>query len=199
MPTQNSKHRLARLSASTRTASLTLVIWLLSDSVAMAAEPGVELRTATYFESLGGHSEAYASVGTQLTLAPSSSGRPVNVGVFVDLEVTSRRSNEYLQLIGGWAGYDIGRWQFSATGAYFESEQLNGIWIYASKLQFELRPGHKLSLTAAGAIKGRSDPTVRLIYKTRLSQNASLALSIGLGENRPLDYGAKTDFAWNIL
>ncbi|MGI9221747.1 MAG: hypothetical protein ACR2QS_12010 [Woeseiaceae bacterium] len=161
--------------------------------------PGIQVRTATFLESLDGETQSYATLGTQLSIERTFLHQSVDVGLFADLELTSLRSGSFANLFGGWAGYRTGRWQVSATAAYFASDQLSGVEIYAAKVQLEFRPGHRLALAAAGALQGGSSPAVRVIYKTRLANRASIAFSVGIGSSRPLDYGAATGLTWNLL
>ena len=70
--------------------------------------------------------------------------------------------------------------------------------IYVSELQFEARPGHKLALTAFGALDRSSDPALRLVYKTVVAGRASLSLSIGIGSHAIQDFGANTEISWNL-
>ena len=207
MSTQRSKNQSLYCGRRSLAACLAPLGWLFIGSLALAEErpvanvfvPGVQINSATYLESLDGHSEAYAAIGAQLNLDRSFANRSVDIGLFADIELTTLESSRYLQVLGSWASYQTGRWQFSASTAHFSSDQLSGIWIYAGKLQYELRPGHKLALAAAGALRGSRGPAIRLVYKTQFAGRVSVALSIGVGSNRPLDYGAKTSAAWNLL
>lgn len=207
MSTQRSKHTSLSRGRHSLAACLALLAWAFTGSLAAAQEqtgahgfvPGIQINTATYLESLDGRSEAYAALGTQFSLERSFPNQSTDIGLFADIQLTTVPSSRYLQLLGGWASYQTGRWQLSASTAYFSSEQLSGIWIYAGKLQYELRPGHKLALSAAGALRGSRGPAVRLVYKTQLARRVSVALSLGIGSNRPLDYGANTSLAWNLL
>ena len=207
MSTQRSNYKSLSCGRRSLAACLALLAWVFTGSLAAAQEltdahgfiPGIQLNTTTYLQSLDGRSEVYAALGTQLSLERSFPDRSTDIGVFADIELTTLQSSSYIQLLGGWASYQTGRWQLSASTAHYSSEQLSGIWIYAGKLQYELRPGHKLALTAAGALRGSQGPAIRLVYKTRLAGRVSVELSLGIGSNRPLDYGAKTSLAWNLL
>lgn len=189
-----------------RAACLALGAWTLS-APALAdgffathqLQPEVQVRTATFLESLDGETQSYASIGSQLSIERTFLHQSVDVGLFADLELTSAHSGSFANLLGGWASYRTGRWQVSTTAAYFASDQLSGIQVYAAKLQFELRPGHRVALAAAGALQGGSNPAVRVIYKTHLANRASIAFSVGIGSNRQLDYGAATGLSWNLL
>lgn len=207
MSTQRSNYKSLSCGPRSLAACLASLAWLITGPLAVADEqtgtrgfvPGIQIKTATYLESLDGRSENYGAVGTQLSLERSLPDYSTDIGIFADIELTTLRPSSYLQLLGGWAGYQTGRWQLSASAAHFSSEELNGIWIYAGKLQYELRPGHKLALTATGALRGSQGPAIRLVYKTQLAGRVSVALSLGIGGNRSVDYAANTSLAWNLL
>jgi hypothetical protein len=69
--------------------------------------------------------------------------------------------------------------------------------MHASKLQFELRPGHNLAVEAIGVISG-GDPAFQFVYSTNLTRHASLSIKLGLGSNRMRDIGASTKFVWSV-
>jgi hypothetical protein len=182
-----------------------LALPLLGPAVA-ADEPGewhlapaLDVRTATYFEYRGGAgSSTYPAVGAELSIELSSPEQPIAGGLFADFELTTSAAGDYSQLVGGWVRYRYGRWKLSTVGAHFKSGHMSGLWMHATRLQFELKPGHKLAVEAIGAIRGSGDPALQLVYKTNLTRQASLSIKIGLGSNRVRDFGASTKFVWNV-
>lgn len=160
-------------------------------------KPALELRTATYFDYSNGASAAYPAIGAELSLELSPPQRAIAAGLFVDYELTAGAQGDHAQLIGSWARYRYGRWKLSTVGAQLKSGDVSGLWVHASRLQFELRPGHQLSIAAIGAIGG--DPAFQLGYKTKLTERTTLSISLGLGSNRMRDFGASTKFVWNLF
>jgi len=162
------------------------------------AEPSLDASATSFYLYKDGKSTTYSALGTQLSLELSIPERPFSAGIFAEFELTTRRVDRYGQLLGSWASYRYGRWQLSTIGAHYDSNGSSGQWLYASKLQFEVRPGHKLALTAFGPIGRSSDPALRLVYKTVVAGRASLSISIGLGSQPLQDFGATTKFNWNL-
>lgn len=160
-------------------------------------EPALDIRMATYFEYSGGASTTYPTIGAELSIELSPPHRQFSAGLFADYELGTLAQARRTRLIGSWMSYRYGRWKLSTVTAQFASNQVNGLWMQASKLQFELRPGHKLAVEAIGAIRG-SDPALQFAYSTNLTRHASLAIKIGLGSNRMRDIGASTKFVWNV-
>ena len=177
---------------------------LASTAVADAASvwqlaPALDLRTATYFDYKdGAGSTTYPAVGAELSLDLLPPERPIAGGLFTDLELTTHSAGEYSRLVGGWVRYRYGRWKLSTVAAHFKSGHVDGLWMHSSKLQFELRPGHKLAIQALGALHGGSDPALQLVYDTYLTQRVSISIKLGLGSNRMRDFGASTKFVWNV-
>jgi hypothetical protein len=162
-------------------------------------DPGIQLQTATYFQVRDRHSQTYAEVSAQFSIDRHAPGRPVSGGLFAEFGLTSSAASSHEQIIGGWLSYQYGRWALSTTGMQYSSNQSGGLRIYASQLQFEARPGHKLSLAAIGTVESSSAPALQLVYKTRLAGRVSLSVNVGLGSNRQRDYGASTKFVWKLL
>jgi hypothetical protein len=161
-------------------------------------QPALDVRTATYFEYSSGTSMTVPAVGAELSIELSPPERPIAGGLFADYELTTSAAGNHSQLVGGWVRYRYGRWKLSTVGAHFKSGHVSGLWIHATKLQFELRPGHKLAVEAIGKIRGGGDPALQLVYNTNLSEQVSLSIKIGLGSNRMRDFGASTKFVWNV-
>jgi len=204
MSTRNESERICRRSGFTGAKLLALLALPLLGTVVGAGEnsawrfePALDIRTATYFEHSGGASKTYPAIGAELSIQLSSPEQPFTAGLFANYEMSTLAQARRTQLIGNWISYRYGRWKLSTVTAHFSSNQVNGLWMQASKLQFELRPGHKLAVEAIGAIRGGA-PAFQLAYSTNLTRQASLSLKIGLGSNRGRDFGASTKFVWNL-
>jgi hypothetical protein len=204
MSTRNESDGNSRRSGSTGLMLLALLALSLLGTVAEAGEtsawrlePALDIRTATYFEYSGGASKTYPAIGAEFSVQLSSPEKPFTAGLFANYEMSTLAQARRTQLIGNWISYRYGRWKLSTVTAHYSSNQVNGLWMQASKLQFELRPGHKLAVEAIGAIGGGA-PAMQLAYSTNLTRQASLSIKIGLGSNRGRDFGASTKFVWNV-
>ena len=204
MSTQNESARNCRRGSITGVMLLALLALTLLGTEAEAAEtsawhlePAFDIRTATYFEYSGGDSTTYPAIGAELSIQLSAPERPFTAGLFADYELGTLAQARRTQLIGSWISYRYDRWKLSTVTAHFSSNQVDGLWMQASKLQFELRPGHKLAVEAIGVISG-ADPAFQFVYSTNLTRHASLSIKLGLGSNRMRDIGASTKFVWNV-
>lgn len=203
MPTRRktSRFRHSALGA----AWLILLVWSLLDSEARADgqpgkgswQPGVSISTASYIEFTRGRSASFAGIGAQFSLEHVVPESPFSSGLFADIELTSQDSGGRFDLFGGWVSYGRDRWQIATSSAYFQGNQGSGKWIYANTIQFEPRSGHKLAITSIGLFGSSRAPATQLIYKKKLGPVA-VALNLGFGGTRPLDFGASTKFVWNI-
>lgn len=162
-------------------------------------EPALQLRAVSYYQFQHGRSQTHSEFAAQLSLERYAPDRPVSGGLFADIGLSTKTAGSHEQFIGGWLSYKYGRWRFSASAGQHYSSETNGLGIYANRLQFELRPGHKISLGAIGLIDSSSAPAFNLIYKTSVADRVSLTFNIGLGSNRMQDYGASTKLVWNLF
>lgn len=160
--------------------------------------PAIDLSTATYFEYSGHSSATYPAVGAELSVELSAPENPFSTGLFLDYELTSSAEGRYAQLGGGWASYRYGRWKLSSVAAHFKSGDMNGLWMHASKLQFSLRPEHRIAIEAIGVIGENRDLAYQLVYNTYLGERTSISLKLGLGSNRMRDFGAGAKFVWSV-
>lgn len=204
MSKQNKSARNGRRSGFARAKLLALLALPLLGTVVEAGEdfawrlePALEIRTATYFEHSGGASTTYPAIGAELSIQLSSPERPYTAGLFADYELGTLAEARRTRLIGSWTSYRYGRWKLSTVAAHYASNRVNGLWMHASKLQFEMRPGHNLAVEAIGVISG-GDPAFQVVYSKNLTRHASLSIKLGLGSNRMRDIGASTKFVWSV-
>jgi hypothetical protein len=168
-------------------------------AAAWRLEPGFDVRMVSYYLYEGGQAAVtYPALGARLDLELSSATRPYAAGLFADYEVATREEKSGNLFAGGWVRYRYGGWEASSSAVHFASRRTADKWLYSGKLQYRLRPGHKVALEAIGMIGAGGDPAVQLAYDTNLSERLSLTLSVGLGPSWLPDFGIRSKFVWKL-
>ena len=204
MPVQ--RNTIGRRNCAARSAGFALLCLAIIGPLAKADEtaaaaglrPALQIQAVTAVELADSRSNHMATVGAQFSLEHSAARIPLSSGLFADLNLSSQDGDPYFQVLGGWTSYSRGRWRLTSSAAHFSSTKADGLWIYMQKLQYELRPGHKIALTAFGRIHGDRSPALRLAYKTQLAGHFAVEISVGIGGNRPFDFGASSSLAWDV-
>lgn len=155
------------------------------------------IRLLTYYLYKDGRGVTFPALGVNAGLMLTSADKPLAAGLFADYELSTLSEQTNIRLGGGWVSYRFGRWELSTVAGHYASHEVNGLWMYSNKLQFEPRHGHKIGLEAIGTMSG-GDPALQLVYETNVSQRLALSLVVGLGSDPLQDLGASTKFVWNL-
>jgi hypothetical protein len=161
-------------------------------------EPGFDLRAATHYRYNDGKSTTYPSLGAHLGFDLTVPEPAFGAGLFADYELAMDSAQTNFRLAGGWARYSFGRWELSTAGVHFAVPRATGLWLSVNRLQFRPRDGHKISLEAISPLSLSGNPALQLIYETDVTRRVSLSINAGLGSNRLQDFGASTQFVWNL-